>query len=618
MRLLLNGSRDGIVILDRQGRVYNVNRAFSQNLGYTPEEVLNRTVFDWDAKWSRAHILKMLRTVDESGDRFETLHRRKDGSVFEVEVSTNKAVRDGRELVFCINRDISDRIQFQRQLQESQNRLAALSDASFESIFLSDQGICLDQNLTAQRMFGYTREEAVGRYGMEWILPADRETVRNNILSGYEKPYEVTALRKDGTTFPAEIQGRMFDAFGRKIRITALRDISDRKKIQAEKIQALAEVAEARKLALVGQVAGKMAHDFNNILGIIMGNVELSLFSCQDPGLKNTLELVLEQTQRGRSLTRNLVAFAKDQEPRQEFFPIDEKIELVLKLLERDLDGIHLIRDLSPDGPDLFADPGMIEHALVNILQNAIHATSRSQYPTILIRAYYENGDIRIEVEDNGCGIPDEFLDRIFEPSFTLKGSRDSTKAYKDGIKGTGYGMANVKKYVDQHQGRINMVSKVGQGSKVTLALPVIERNLTPKEVQKVETQGFFTGRHILLVEDEPAISDIQYQILTRPPCRHRVDMAATGQKAMDLFDKNAYDFVSLDYILPGGINGMDVYYYIRKKNPSIPILFISGNIEFLESIKDLTQKDPCIGHVSKPCKNMDYIRSINRLMERV
>lgn len=124
-----------------------------------------------------------------------------------------------------------------------------------------------------------------------------------------------------------------------------------------------------------------------------------------------------------------------------------------------------------------------------------------------------------------------------------------------------------------------------------------------------------YSKRCILLVEDEQDISDVQYRILTHEPLHHKVDMAASGRTAIDLLNRNRYDLISLDYILPGEINGMDIYHHIRKTDKIVPVLFISGNIEFLESIKDLKQKDPYIDHVSKPCKNMDYIRCINTLL---
>ena len=128
----------------------------------------------------------------------------------------------------------SERKRAYEALKESEERLEALSEASFEAIYLSEKGICLDQNQAAERVFGYTRAEAFGRHGTEWMVPEDREQVKNNMLSDYEEPYQVTALRKNGTTFPCEIQGKRITYRGRPIRITALRDITDRKRAEKE------------------------------------------------------------------------------------------------------------------------------------------------------------------------------------------------------------------------------------------------------------------------------------------------------------------------------------------------------------------------------------------------
>ncbi len=123
----------------------------------------------------------------------------------------------------------------QRKLEEKERRLQALSEAPFEAIFLSEKGICLDQNMTAERMFGYSLEEALGRPGTEWIIPEDRERVMDHMLSGYEGPYEVTALRKDGSTFPCDIRAKMIEQLdGKKLRVTSLMDISQRKRAEKE------------------------------------------------------------------------------------------------------------------------------------------------------------------------------------------------------------------------------------------------------------------------------------------------------------------------------------------------------------------------------------------------
>ena len=158
-----------------------------------------------------------------------------DWSLIPIKDNTGKVTG----LVFTLA-EVTERIRAEEALRDSEARLKALSEASFEGIFFSEKGICIDQNQAVERMFGYTRAEAVGRHGTEWIVPEDREQVKNNMVSGYEKPYEVTALRKDGTTFPAEIQARMLEYKGRTIRVTALRDITERK--QAE--EALRESEE--------------------------------------------------------------------------------------------------------------------------------------------------------------------------------------------------------------------------------------------------------------------------------------------------------------------------------------------------------------------------------------
>ena len=383
-------------------------------------------------------------------------------------------------------------------------------------------------------------------------------------------------------------------------------------KIKVQKVE-----AEKKKLALISQIAGKMAHDFNNVLAIIMGNAQLALFDSKEVKTRKVLELIFQQTQKGRNLTKNLIAFARAQEPEQQFFKINEKIELVVNLLKKDLQNIKLIKDEETEMPECFADPGMIEHALVNIIQNSIHALSMVNHPTITIRTYKLDNNLCMDIEDNGCGIPKEYIQKIYEPSFTLKGMNDATQSYKKGIKGTGYGMANVKKYIELHQGTILVKSDFGAGTKVTITLPIIQKKLTGKDKTALQGEKTHSEKYILLVEDEHSLSDIQYKMLSRSPYNHKVDIAVTGQVAIDLFDDNNYDFVSLDYILPNGINGMDVYNHIRKSNKNIPILFVSGNIEFLESIKELKQRDDNIDHIAKPCQSKDYLSSVNRLLEK-
>ncbi len=507
-------------------------------------------------------------------------------------------------------------------LKESEEKFRQIYDNIVDVYYeTSLEGVILEISPSIERSSQYKREDIIGKSFYTFFTnPVDRDKFIEVIINkGSVRNYEINISDKDGTQHICSMNTELIeDTKGNPTKIIGIfRDITKRKKEEEDKIKAQITTDEREKLALVGKVAGKMAHDFNNVLGIIMGNAELSLLNCQEPKTKKALELIYGQTIRGKNLTRNLIAFAKDQEPKQEFFRINEKIDLVINLMKKDLEGIELLKEEGQGIPKLLADPGMIEHTLVNLIQNSIHALSMVEYPKITIRTYSLESNIYFEIEDNGCGIPEEYLEIIYEPSFTLKGSKDMTDSYKSSIKGTGYGMANIKKYVEQHKGNISVESKFGSGTKVTIGLLVIKKKLTSEEKTKIQLGKAHFEKYILLVEDEMAISDIQYRVLTQKPCSHKVDIANNGQVAIDLFDRNQYDFISLDYILPGGINGMDVYNHIREKNKTIPILFISGNIEFLESIKAMKQRDIYLDHLPKPCKNIHYVNCINKLFTR-
>jgi len=471
-------------------------------------------------------------------------------------------------------------------------------------------------NPAGEKITGYSKEEILDKNWWDLFYPKEEHIQVEKLFEEFSKgdveDYEMSLTCKNGNK-----KFVLWNSFTRKkenniIQIIGIgKDITKQKLAEEEAIKAEQHAAVHEKQALVGQIAGKIAHDFNNILSIIMGNAELSLIKCKSPETKETLELIFKQTLRGKELTKNLISFSLDQEPKQELFNINDKINLVLKLLKKDLKEIEVIMINKPGIPELLADPGMIEHALVNLIQNSIHATSMIEHPKITIKTYALNNNIYFEIEDNGCGIPQQHIDNIYDSSFTLKGYKDETGLYKNDINGSGYGMANVKKYIEQHNGSISVESELGKGTKFIINIPIIEKPLTNQTSFTNNKDIIHSNKRILLIEDEMSISDIQYKVLTQKPFNHIVDIANNGRNAIDLFNQNKYDFISLDYILPGKYNGMDIYHYIRKKNKEIPILFLSGNIEFLESIQELQQKDNNVSHQSKPCQNKDYIDKI-------
>ncbi len=622
--IMISESPIGITICDETGQCIRANDSIGKIIGATKEQVLAQN-YNHLESWKKSGMLSKAKKSIERGTTFR--HEMMVTSTFGKEIAVDcyfvPFTKNGKAHLMFMMSDISERKRIEDALLESERKYRHLfknaPSGYYEIDFINAKFTLVNEIMCAYS--GYSDTEFLSMDPIN-LLTEESKTlfierlVKESSGTKMSDSVEYTIQKKNGEKMEVLLTSD-FIYKGETLsgaRVVA-HDISDLKKAEKDKIEAQKLAAEQKKLALVGQIAGKMAHDFNNILGIIMGNTELSLIDCQDPDIKQSLELIFEQTIRGKNLTKNLVAFAKDQEPKHEYFWISEKIDLVLNLLKKDLKGIELIKEEKPGVPELLADPGMIEHALVNLIQNSIHALSLVDQPKIILRTYGTQSLVCFDIEDNGCGIPENQIENIYEPAFTLKGNRDVTGSYKPGIKGTGYGMSNIKKYVEQHKGSIAVKSTTGLGTTFKICLPVTEKELTKVEISTLKQECTYFEKNVLLVEDEPAISEIQYRILTSEPCRHRVDIAQNGRIAIDLFERNQYDFVSLDYMLLGEINGMDVYRHIRKINKEVPILFISGNINFLESIQDLKKEDKRIDHLSKPCQNKEYIVSINKLM---
>ncbi|MCP3876583.1 MAG: PAS domain S-box protein [Desulfobacteraceae bacterium] len=536
----------------------------------------------------------------------------------------DKVVNAINEMQVQIQKHISEKEARKNELLKEKEFTDAALNSQNDTFFLFDpvKGKAIRWNKAFNEISGYTDEEIVklsapNSYYSDEDLKKAASFIENVLIKGSGR-IELGLVCKNKKVVPTEYNVSLIrdDENNPKYIISIGRDITEQKLAQKEKNEAQLRASEQEKHAIVGKIAGKIAHDFNNILGAIMGNTELAKLDCTDASMMKVFELIHGQTIRGRNLTKNLIAFAKDQEPKQEFFSIREKTDLVISLLKKDLEGIEIIREIKAGIPDLLADPGMIEHALVNLIQNAVHAVSNSNNPKIKINISHKEESVNFYIEDNGCGILPEDIENIYDPTFSLKGTRDLKKSYKKGIRGSGYGMANVKKYIDQHKGTIHVESIFGSGTKFIISIPITQKELTVEDKKQINKSKSYKGKYVLLVEDEQAISEVQYRILTHEPCSHSVDVAANGSIAIDLFTRNNYDFVSLDYVLPGDLDGMDVYNHIRSVNNEVPILFVSGNIEFIESIKEFKKKDKNMAHVPKPCGNKDYINSINDLMD--
>jgi PAS domain S-box-containing protein len=237
-RILVEQSRDGIVVLDEDGKAVETNLKFAEMLGYSPQEVLQLHVSDWDVPTPPDRLNEMIRTVDESGDHFETQHRRRDGTVYDVEISTNAAVFAGRKLIFCVCRDISARKRAERELRESEEKYRALFEQSMDAIYVNTpDGVTIDANQTWLDLFGYTREELRNVTTADtYADPAERADFLRRIEQSGFVADEVRLKKKDGTVF--DCQRAVFarkDDSGNVVTFQGVfRDITARKRAEQE------------------------------------------------------------------------------------------------------------------------------------------------------------------------------------------------------------------------------------------------------------------------------------------------------------------------------------------------------------------------------------------------
>ena len=235
-RILLSESPDPTFSFNPEGRYLFVNQAFALGVGKTAEALVGKTIWDVFSKEEADKRFASLSQVFRTGEGkvIEVCVPRVDGDRhYLTTISPIKDTQGSVRSAVCSSKDITERKRTEAALEESRERYRALSEAAFEAIFLSENGRCIEQNTKAEEMFGYSLAEAVGKLGGEWIAPHDRDRVMRNILSGFEEPYEATALRKDGTTFPALICARMMHYQGRAVRVTSLRDITAQRQAEA-------------------------------------------------------------------------------------------------------------------------------------------------------------------------------------------------------------------------------------------------------------------------------------------------------------------------------------------------------------------------------------------------
>ena len=580
-RRLFEAAGDGIVMVDAvAGQVLEVNPALLELLGCDREALVGRALWD----------IASFKSIAASADAFSALmeqrviHRHQltlataAGAAIEVELVGTIYPVDHHRVLQCNVRDLSERKQAER---ERERLLAALEQAG-EMILITDpEGNIEYVNPAFERTTGYLLSEVCGRNPR--LLqsgeqdPAFYQDMWATISAGGIWTGRLVNRRKDGAQFTEQATiSPVVDATGRVLNYVAVkRDITEHLKLEAQ-------YRQAQKMESVARLAGGVAHDYNNMLTVIIGYSEMAMAKvAADEGLQGDLKQILGAARRSADITRQLLAFARKQTISPEVLDLNAAVNGVLKMLRRligeDLDlSWQPARQLEP----IKIDPAQIDQILANLCVNARDAIagvgkiSIETAQVTLDAAYCAEhagcvpGDYALlSVSDNGSGMDRESLERIFEPFFTTKAAG----------RGTGLGLATVYGIVKQNNGFISVYSEPGQGSTFKIYLPTqVTSEAAGVRAETPVEMPLGRGETILVVEDEPLIRELAEEMLTR--LGYGVLVAGSPDEALQRLSEPArrIDLLMTDVVMPG-MNGRDLAERLRRDLPDLKTLFMSG-----------------------------------------
>lgn len=602
---------------------------FAPQLGYQVEQVVGRTDAELLPPVSAAHITTIKRRVLDTG-----LPTREIVSVdgdqprqFDLVVEPIRGADGSIVGVAGASLDVTDRRRSQQALRESEERLAQLSRAveqSPASILITDlDGRIEYVNPKFLEVTGYAATEVLGRNPS--LLkggktpPEVYAELWSTISAGKEWRGELCNKRKDGAEFweLASISP-ITDGEGRTTHYLAIKEeITGRKLAEAERARMESELRQASKMEAVGQLAGGVAHDFNNMLAVILSYADVARagLDAQDP-LRQDLEEILSAARRSADLTQQLLAFSRRQAVVPQVLDLNDAISgqqgMITRLIGED---IALSVSFAPGLWNVRVDPGQIAQVLINLAVNArdaianggqivietanvVWSTDDPARPVDLAPGEY----VRLSVRDTGVGMDPATLERIFEPFFTTK---------PEG-RGTGLGLSTVYGIVKQNEGLIQVSSTRGQGTAFTVHLPrsVGERPTARPRTSRPASGGCET---ILVVEDEPQLLRLARRVLES--AGYRVITAQTPDEACRIAEDRAgeIDLLLSDVVMPG-MSGKQIQERIEGLNPRLRTVLMSGYPADIVSERGVVEADASF--LAKPFSPEALVRKIRETLE--
>ncbi|WP_084681041.1 PAS domain S-box protein [Desulfospira joergensenii] len=511
----------------------------------------------------------------------------------------------------------------EKRLKQSEEKYRLLVENQTDMVVKVDiDGRFLFVSPSYCRIFGKSEEDLLGKTFMPLVHEEDRESTARAMDALFSPPYTVyleqRAMTKSGWRWLAWMDTAVFDSQGNIAEIIgAGRDITDKKNAEKERVKIENQLKQAQKMESIGRLAGGVAHDFNNMLSIILGNTEIGLEDLEpsNPVIKN-LEEIQKAARRSADLTRQLLAFARKQTVSPQILDLNHTIEKMLKMLKRLIgENIDLSWHPKPSLWPVNIDPSQIDQILANLCVNARDAIKDIGKITIETDNVHLDEDqnqtgiqpgeyVLIGVSDNGLGMDKKTIDNLFEPFFTTKGLGQ----------GTGLGLATVYGIVKQNKGTINVYSEPDKGTIFKIYLPkhTIEfETEAQKPIQKELPGGHET---ILLVEDEKAMLKMTKGMLER--LGYNVLAAATPDEAVlagNNFDQKIH-LLMTDVVMPK-MNGRDLAKEVLQTRPDMKCLFMSGYTSNV--IADQGILDKGLHFIQKPFSKQDLSYKVREVFDK-
>ncbi|HEY6035540.1 MAG TPA: PAS domain S-box protein, partial [Kofleriaceae bacterium] len=561
-RAFVDHASDALFLMDSEARVIDVNQEACESLGYTRDELLGAAPHEFDLQATPAFIEALRRRfATEQGQTFETTYRRKDGSTFPVEVRV-RVFWDGERRLVALARDITDRKRAEQKLRDSEERFRRMIENASDLISVVNRdGVFRFQSPGVMRMLGYKPEDMLGKVCLDFIHPGDVAKKREALDQALAHPgtpitVEQRVRRADGAWRVLQTIAQSLPDEGEGYIVLNSRDLTESRQLEEQ-------LRQAQKMEAIGQLAGGVAHDFNNILAAIMMQTGLSNVPGVPDDVRENLEQIQLAAERAAELTRQLLMFSRRQMMQPRDVDLNDLVKSLAKMLQRIIgETVALRLDLDPQPLVTRVDPGMMDQMLMNLAINSRDAMSTGG--TLVIQTRREGAAVQLRVHDTGAGISPEVLPRIFEPFFTTK----------EAGKGTGLGLATVFGIVQQHQGSVHVASEPGQGTTFTVTIPLSGTGQVA--APKIRNAPRGTNELVLVVEDDASVRKITRRTLER--AGYRVVEAEHGRAALEMWDGLADKPVLLltDLVMPG-MSGHQVAAALRAYSPGLRVLYTSG-----------------------------------------